>query len=69
MLRRWRLADEHALQLLVEALHTAAQSRDEGRERRHWDGHRLRLRNQNIHLILASKLAKVKIKASLKRGF
>lgn len=40
------LADEHAFQLLVETLHTAAQTRDQGRQGSERDGNRLSLRTR-----------------------
>ncbi|TNN46758.1 hypothetical protein EYF80_043043 [Liparis tanakae] len=41
-----RLADEHAFQLLVEALHAAAQSGDQSRQGSQGDGDGLSLRTQ-----------------------
>lgn len=43
VLRMWWLADEHAFQLLVEALHAAAQSRDQCRQGSKWHGNWLSL--------------------------
>lgn len=43
-LRMWSLADEHAFQLLVEAFHAAAQSRDQCRQGSERDGNWLSLR-------------------------
>lgn len=44
VLRMWWLADEHAFQLLVETLHTAAKSRDQCRQGSERDGNWLSLR-------------------------
>lgn len=46
VLKMWWLADEHAFQLLIEAFHAAAQSRDQCRQGSEGDGNWLSLWTQ-----------------------